>query len=99
MRKKKFARNFFPDPENLKFSQLYTASLGLEGARRIFFKVTIDVSADMGGICVSRHKGYSTMASCRLAQKWAEMLHNPYILRVPNKGDKIKAQKSNKNQK
>ena len=46
----------FSGPQNLKFPQLYLTSLGLEGARRIFFKVTIDVSADMGGICVSGHK-------------------------------------------
>ena len=51
--RKKFARNFFLV---MKFPQLYPTSLGLEGARRIFFKVTIDVSADMGGICVSGHK-------------------------------------------
>ena len=50
LRKKNFG------PQNLKLPQLCPTSLGLEGARRIFFKVTIDVLADMGGICVSRHK-------------------------------------------
>ena len=52
---KKFAK-FFSRPQTLKFP-LYPTSLGLEGARRIF-KVTIDVSADMGGICVSGHKDH-----------------------------------------
>ena len=36
--------------------------------------------------------GYITLAFLG-AQKWAEMLHNPCVPEIPNKGDKIKAQK------
>ena len=54
--KEKICAKFVSGPQNLKVPPLYPNSLGLEGARRIFSKVTIDVSAGMGGICVSRHK-------------------------------------------
>ena len=77
-------------PQNMKFPQLHLTYLGWEGARRIFFKVTIDVSADMGGICVSEHKdpwfvpaAVPTLAPKRQAQEWVEMLHNPCILGGP----------------
>ena len=54
---KKFARNFFPQffsgPEKPEISSTLPH---LFGFGRVFFKVTIDVSADMGGICVSQHK-------------------------------------------
>ena len=53
---KRICVKFFSGPQTLKFPQLYPTSLGLEGARGIFFKANIDVSADMGGICVSSHK-------------------------------------------
>ena len=52
---KKSREIFFRTPKP-EIPQLYPISLGLEGARRIFFKVTIDVSADMGGSCVLGHK-------------------------------------------
>ena len=55
--RKKIRAKFLSGPQKLKCPQLYPTSFGLEGARRIFFKVSIDVSADMGGICVSGHKG------------------------------------------
>ena len=102
---KKIHAKFVSGPQKLKFSQLYPTSLGLEGARRIFFKTTIDVSANMGGICVSGHKDPRSLPA---AVPWP-LISGPksgrkcYITRafsrLPNKGNKIKAQKSNKNQK
>ena len=38
--------------KNLTFLEIYPTPLNLEGARRILFKVSIDISANMGGICV-----------------------------------------------
>ena len=61
---KKNSRKIFSRPQNLKFPQLYPTSLGLEGARRIFFNVTIDVSANMGGSCVSGHKRPLVCSGC-----------------------------------
>ena len=70
--------------------------------------MTIDVSADMGGICVSRHKDPRSVPAAVQRPPWP-LIRRPksgqkcYITRafwgVPNKGDKIKAQKSNKKQK
>ena len=48
----KIRAKIFFGSQDLKVPQLYPTSLGLERATRIFFKVTIDVSTDMGGICV-----------------------------------------------
>ena len=105
---KKIRAKFFSRPQNLKFPQLYPTSLGLEGARRIFFKVTIDVSADMGGICVSRHKDPRSVPAAVQRPPWPligrpktgrKCYITPAFWGVPNKGDKIKAQKSNKKQK
>ena len=48
---KKICAHFFSGPKTLKLPDLYICSLDLEGARRIFIKVTIDVSADVGCIC------------------------------------------------
>ena len=42
-----------------------SSSLGLEGARKIYFKVTFDVSADVGGICVPGHKGPWSIPAAR----------------------------------
>ena len=98
----------FSGPENLKFHQLYPTSLGLEGARRIFFKVTIDVSANMGGTCVSGQKDPRSVPAAVQRPPWPligrsksgqKCYITPTFSGLPNKGDKIKAQKSNKNQK
>ena len=47
----KSCENFFGS-KNLKFLEIYPTPLNLEGANRILFKVSIDIFADMGGICV-----------------------------------------------
>ena len=100
---KKNLRQIFSGPQNLKFPQLYPTSLGLEGARRIFFKVTIDVSADMGGICVSGHKDLRSVLAAVQRPPWPligrpksgrKCYITPVFSGVPNKGDKIKATKT-----
>ena len=105
--RKKFTK-IFSGPQNLNFPQLYPTSLGLEGARRIIFKLTIDVSANMGGICVSGHKDPRSVLTAVQRPPWPLMGRpkngrkcyiTPAFSGVPNKGDKIKAQKSNKTQK
>ena len=104
---KKIRKKTFSGPENLKFPQLYPTSLGLDGARRIFFKITIDVLANMGGICVSWHKDPRSVPDAVRRPPWPLVSRpksgrkryiTPAFSGVPNKGDKIKAQKSNKNQ-
>ena len=43
--RKKNSRENSSGPQNLKFPLVYPTRLGLEGARRVFFKVTMDISA------------------------------------------------------
>ena len=72
----------------------------------MIFKVTIDVSADMRGICVSGHKDPRSVLVAVQRPPWP-LIGRPksgrkcYITAafsgVPNEGDEIKAQKSNKN--
>ena len=62
--RKKIRAKIFSRTQNLKFAQLYPTSL--EGARRIFFKATIEVSADMGGIYVFVFQGTKTPGLFRL---------------------------------
>ena len=76
---KKNCMKFFSRPLNLNFPQLYPTSLDSEGGGRIFFKVTIDVSADMGGICVSGQKDPRSVSAAVQRQPW------PLISR-PKKG-------------
>ena len=47
----KFCENF-PGSKNLGFLEIHPNPLSLGGARRILFKVSIDILADMGGIGV-----------------------------------------------
>ena len=54
---RKIRAKFFRDPKKLKFPQVSSMRLRLEGARRVFFKVTMHISADMGGICVNLYNG------------------------------------------
>ena len=106
--RKNFRAKIFSGPQNLKFPQLYPASLGLEGARRIFFKVTIDVSAHMASICALGHKDPRFVPALVQRPPWPLIGRpksgrkgyiTPAFSGVPKKGDKIKAQKSIKNQK
>ena len=49
---KKNSHKIFSGPKKLKFFYFYRIFLNAEGARRIPFKVFIQISADLGGICV-----------------------------------------------
>ena len=49
---KKVRAKIFSGPQKLKFFDFYCTFLNVEGARRIPFKVFIQILADMGGICV-----------------------------------------------
>ena len=50
--RKKNLRENFSGPQKLKIFDFYHTFLNVEGARRIPFKVFIQILADMGGICV-----------------------------------------------
>ena len=51
VRKKNSAKNF-SGTRNLRFLESYPTPLNLESARRIIFKVSIDILVNVGGICV-----------------------------------------------
>ena len=104
---KKNSREIFLEAPKPEISSTLPTSLGLEGTRRIFFKVTIDVSANMGGICVSGHKVPRSVPAAVQRPPWPligrpksgrKCYITPAFWGVPDKGDKIKAQKSNKKQ-
>ena len=50
--RKKIRAKIFSGPQNLKFPEVYATCLGVEGAKRVFFKITMDISVGVGGICV-----------------------------------------------
>ena len=90
-----------PKPE---ISSTLTHLFGFGRCKEDIFKVTIDVSADMGGICVSGHKDPLSVPATVQRPPWPlisgqKCYITPAFSGVPNKGDNIKAQKSNKNQK
>ena len=50
--RKKNCAKIFSGTRNLRFLESYPAPLNLKSARRINFKVSIDILVNVGGICV-----------------------------------------------
>ena len=95
----------FSGPPKPEISSNLPHLLDLEGARRKFIKVTIDVSTDMGEFCVLGHKHPESIPAAVQRPPWpligrpksGQKCHiTPAFSGVPNKENKIKAQKSNK---